>query len=224
MLLYLYTRGIMMPVAIELSLHEKERFLSKIRQTYKNDLWHQEWTGPCSQRGHGNFWIGYGAKGRRKIQATHISWFLHYGIWPSQQLLHLNICHWPACVDVAHLYEGTPKDNHADAIAFGTHPGLLKPSTLSKLKQREALIGRYQGQDNPMWGRHHSSESRQMMSVHHADFSGEKGPASKLTDMQRREIWRLYRTNHYYQRELAEQFGVNQTQISRIVRARQWAF
>ncbi|KKL58122.1 hypothetical protein LCGC14_2228560 [marine sediment metagenome] len=51
-------------------------------------------------------------------------------------------------------------------------------------------------------------------------LNGEAHPFSTLTDEQAEEIRRLYATGEYYQRELAEKFGVKQGNISRIVRAR----
>lgn len=51
---------------------------------------------------------------------------------------------------------------------------------------------------------------------------GEKQWNSKLTEDKVREIRRLWATNEYLQRELADMFGVLQTTISRIVLYQSW--
>ena len=63
---------------------------------------------------------GYGQirlKGKYK-KAHHAAWFLEYGVWP-KYLLHS--CDVRNCVNVAHLREGTHKENMADMTAKGRH-------------------------------------------------------------------------------------------------------
>lgn len=51
---------------------------------------------------------------------------------------------------------------------------------------------------------------------------GEKGANHKLTLLQVSQIRELYQTGNYLQRELAIEFDVDQTEISRIVRKMTW--
>lgn len=53
------------------------------------------------------------------------------------------------------------------------------------------------------------------------DHHGESGPGAKLTEKQVRKIRRLYEKG-WRQRDLAERFGVEQTNISAIVRRKSW--
>lgn len=75
------------------------------------------WTGyrnPC----------GYGMLQRRSMSAKPLlahrySMYLAFGKMPSLYVLHS--CDTPACVNPAHLREGTAADNHKDAVERGRH-------------------------------------------------------------------------------------------------------
>ena len=68
-------------------------------------------------------------------------------------------------------------------------------------------------------GRKHSAETKKKMSsARKGKRTGEKSPASKLTDLQREEIRNLYKTGEYSQAELGKIFNISQMQISRIIR------
>jgi hypothetical protein len=51
---------------------------------------------------------------------------------------------------------------------------------------------------------------------------GIRQPQAKLTDGATKEIRLLYATGDYYQRELAEIYGVSQTNVSQITRRQTW--
>lgn len=54
-------------------------------------------------------------------KATHVSWFLTYGIWPTKEMLHT--CDNPPCIRPDHLFEGDQIDNMADAKLKGRTRG-----------------------------------------------------------------------------------------------------
>ena len=71
------------------------------------------WEGHCSSDGYGSFRV----KGRETL--THrFSYLLHKGPIPKGMLV-LHSCDRPACVNPAHLFVGTQKDNMQDMLAKG---------------------------------------------------------------------------------------------------------
>lgn len=91
----------------------KERFDAKWRPV--GECW--EWTAQHRQKGfpYGKFWY------EGKVQMAHrVSWLMaHPGepIPANHYVLHS--CDNPSCVNPAHLFLGTPKDNTQDMIAKG---------------------------------------------------------------------------------------------------------
>lgn len=86
-----------------------ERFFSKIDKTAKCWLW----TSCIDPKGYGQFTVANHTR-----RAHRISWELHYGaIPPSYCILHA--CDVRHCVNPAHLFLGTPRDNMQDCKAKG---------------------------------------------------------------------------------------------------------
>lgn len=72
------------------------------------------WTASVDKDGYGKFQINLGGSAnQRHVRAHRYAWFLQFGVEPVQQLLHS--CDMPACVNVAHLSEGSQKQNIRDA-------------------------------------------------------------------------------------------------------------
>ena len=75
------------------------------------------WTGKGERYGHMR--TGYVNDGNRKTQAAHrISWEIHVGEIP-EGLRVLHKCDTPSCVNPAHLFIGTDRDNMDDMLAKG---------------------------------------------------------------------------------------------------------
>lgn len=94
-------------------MSQKTNFFAKIKRTPNGCI---EWTG--AKRG------GYGVIqwGNSHKQATHVSWFLKFGVWPVKHILHH--CDNPSCVKISHLFEGDDLDNARDRDAKGRHRSL----------------------------------------------------------------------------------------------------
>ncbi len=76
------------------------------------------WTGAKQDRGYGQMSVN--GKSRR---ATHVSWFIHHGHWPTIGKMLCHTCDVPGCVNPAHLYEGTQRENQRDTYERGPWSG-----------------------------------------------------------------------------------------------------
>ena len=70
------------------------------------------WQASFRRDGYGQFWVG----GRNRA-AHRVSWWLKHDVWPELCVLHR--CDTKSCVNPAHLFLGTKKDNTADMDAKG---------------------------------------------------------------------------------------------------------
>lgn len=87
----------------------KEYLFSRTRKTNDGCL---EWIGASNRRGYGVTSL------RRKFWQTHrLSWFFHHGDPGEMFVCHK--CDNPACINIEHLFLGTPKDNIVDMIEKG---------------------------------------------------------------------------------------------------------
>lgn len=78
------------------------------------------WTGWRNRRGYGQFYRR-GQRPSRSLYAHRVSWELHNGAIPPG----LFVCHHrdnPPCVNPAHIFIGTIRDNHVDMVRKGRQP------------------------------------------------------------------------------------------------------
>ena len=87
-----------------------DRFWKKTRPDPKTGC--IEWMAAKNTNGYG--WFSF--EGRAHL-AHRVAYFLAHDEWAEPLTLHR--CHNPSCVNVEHLYEGTPADNGADTSDNG---------------------------------------------------------------------------------------------------------
>lgn len=114
----------------------EERFWPKVfLATSSNACWN--WTAAKNDLGYGI--IGKGRRGEGNLRAHRVSWKIKYGRLPRKPVLHA--CDNPSCVNPAHLFLGTLRDNSADMWAKrrGILPEPMRGEThpLSKLTWRK---------------------------------------------------------------------------------------
>ena len=104
---------------IELDLSEASRasFMSRVDKSGElrvKDLgrcW--KWVGKTvTKKGYGRLWLD-----GRAVLAHRVAFYLHNNRWPSDLCCHH--CDNPICVNPAHLYDGTAKDNALDMVKRG---------------------------------------------------------------------------------------------------------
>ena len=142
-----------------------ERFWESIKKT--SSCW--MWVGSRDKDGY-----GYLSTPRGDIKAHRLAHELHSKMPIPRGLLCCHSCDNPPCVNPAHLFLGTNKDNLSDAA----------------LKLR----------------------------MH----CGEEHGNSKLTESKVLKIRSLYASHLHSQEEIGKLFGINQTQVSRVVSRKQW--
>lgn len=176
----------------------------------------------------------------RKMLASHrIAYELTYGPIPDG-LLVCHECDTPLCCNPKHLFAGTPKDNTQDMVKKGR-----KGDAKGELHGRHILTEQQVLEIRELYaqgGVTHADLAQRFgvgnAAIHHV-VSGDKwthvgGPITrsrvdgvtvkspKLTIEDVREIRRLHATGDLFQREIAEKFGVTQTNVGMIVRGITW--
>lgn len=107
----------------------RDRFFAKIRRDPSGCI---VWTGSLNSDGYGQI---KAERSRALKLATHVSWFLKYGVWPNGSLMHS--CDRPACVKPSHLSKGTQKQNMEDKVKKGRQ---LKGEQIEQSKLTEDQV------------------------------------------------------------------------------------
>lgn len=95
-----------------LSESGKSRFWNRVKKS--NGCW--LWKGALNESGYGRF--GIGGDSNKDWLAHRVSWVISFGSIPDGMFI-CHHCDTPSCVNPAHLFLGTGKDNHEDAVKKG---------------------------------------------------------------------------------------------------------
>jgi hypothetical protein len=98
---------------VSITENQKERFWRLVDKSSPNGCW--TWKGWKNAKGYGRFQIELNS-----VIAHRVSFFLDTGTL-NENLLVCHSCDNPSCVNPAHLFLGTAKDNAYDCIAKGRH-------------------------------------------------------------------------------------------------------
>lgn len=115
----------------KLFLHEQERFWDKVKiKSEADSCW--LWTGRANTKGYGRFSFRSNA-----YKAHRVAYFLYNGRI-EDDLLVLHRCDVRLCCNPAHLYQGTAKQNTADALRKGRHTRMYgERNGKAKLTEKE---------------------------------------------------------------------------------------
>jgi hypothetical protein len=115
-----------------------KRFWAKVQKDEKTGCW--LWTAAKFWDGYGLFKLDYRAGKHFVVRAHRHSFFLAHGRHPADGMLVCHTCDTPACVNPAHLFEGTVQDNVRDSMRKGRWDTHLPPPPPSGQKHPNSVL------------------------------------------------------------------------------------
>lgn len=188
------------------STHSLDRFWSKVSIAGRDDCW--PWIAAKGPDGYGRYFTGKTADGRSVITlAPRVAYQLANGSIPDGMHI-LHSCDNPPCCNPMHLRAGTAKENAREREERGRGNHAVGERNGMRLHPERRARG-----DRHGWHTQPNSHPR---------LSGERNPAARLTTDQVDAIRRM-RSQGALLAEISAQFGISQSQVSRIVRGENWS-
>lgn len=167
-----------------------------------------EWQASKNNGGYGTFRIG-----KIIVKAHRMAYQLSFETIP-HGLAVLHKCDNPKCCNPTHLFLGTAADNIRDMDNKGRR-GTAKGERHGRRKHPEKFA-HMQGEGH--WMHRHPEWKLPPERL----VRGEDVITAKLSKADVREIRDMYATGQYSQKEISERFKIHQSQVSKIVRRKQW--
>lgn len=196
---------------IQLSQRELERFWDSVDRRGPDECW--PWIASAKTSGGYGQFFALAVRGGRNVLAHRISYILHYGAVPSGRPLICHSCDNPPCINPAHLFAGTPRDNTRDSIQKGRW-GWWRGTDWEN-RGRGMRNGAYTHPESRHFG------LRNISARHPEIRRGEMNGRAVLTEGDVAQIRAALRDG-WRQQDLAVQFGISKSLVSEIKRDRVW--
>lgn len=207
----------------------QDRFWPKVDVRGPDECW--EWKA-------GKIGNGYGCHGQspreepRDTLAHRLSWIMAHGPIPDGMLV-LHHCDNPACVNPAHLWLGTQRQNIRDMVRKNRQQQRSRSGKATLSEDQVAEIRRRYAEGDTIqvaladdYGVNRQTISKIVNNQRWSEAGGDvsidryKNPA-RAKDLSKKDLDRIRRrwwSGSYTQTELGKMFGISQSRVSRIVR------